>query len=80
MTTSNPIRLEKIRDHYLKVYWSNNYIGDFVMDDAGFFMWRTMLDSQWWGAHPLRVIADKLDELNKDWADEVARELAKKEF
>lgn len=55
------------------VLWSNNvHVGDIVKDVDGYFYWwplRTNYGS--WPAYALRMIADKLDELNKEWDESV---------
>lgn len=69
------MRLEKISDGEYKVYFGNGrHIGEFLRKEDGFFDYWPTQEAGYWPAYALRAIADKLDELNKDWADALARD------
>jgi len=69
------LTLEEITKTHLKVFWGENgkYIGDFIVDDDGFFYFWPLKDNWWgcWASYILREIADKLDELNQPWSDQI---------
>jgi len=49
-------------------------IGDVSRDVDGFYyFWPHAFGC--WGGHLLRTLADKLDELNKPWQDEITKSL-----
>lgn len=51
-----------------KIMALDNQIGEAVMSDCGNFMFEEMPGHRGlWDAWVLRAIADRLDELNKDW-------------
>lgn len=68
------ITLEEVTKTHQKVFWGENgkYIGDFIVDDDGFFYFWPLKDN-WgcWASYSLRAIADKLDELNQPWSDQI---------
>ena len=58
---------------FYTVAWSNGvYLGDFAKDvDGYYYYWPSPYPNGSWPAYALRMIADKLDELNKEWDDEI---------
>jgi hypothetical protein len=51
-----------------KVYYENGaYLGDFEKDMDGYYKFWPELKGGFWDEHILRLLADKLTELNKDW-------------
>lgn len=58
---------------YLSACWSNGvHLGDFVMDVDGYYGWWPLRGKTGsWPSYALRMIADKLDELNAEWDNEV---------
>ena len=67
------ITLEKENDQKYYVLWENGkQIGTFEMDVDGFFyFWDERNSYGSWSSYYLRVIADKLDEINKPFQDKV---------
>lgn len=65
-------RIEESED-FFKLYWSNGkYLGDIVMDVDGYYVWwpdKSLYGS--WDAYGLRAIAERLDEMNKDWDEKI---------
>ena len=54
---------------------NNQMIGELIMDvDGYFYFWSTVKDGCW-PSYILRYIADKLDEINKDWDNKIKEEL-----
>ena len=63
----------KINSRAFDFYWTNGaHIGYAYIEVDGYytFMFAHHRNGNW-DAHVLRAIADKLDELNKDWDEEV---------
>ena len=61
------------KQRYRVIYDNGVIIGDLDMDGDGYFyFWPERLNGAW-EAHVLRAIADKLDEINKPWDEEIAR-------
>lgn len=57
-------------------YLGGKRIGRFLMDESGYFgYWPDEKLTGYWSSHSIRIVADKLDELNKDWDDHVVQSL-----
>lgn len=72
------ISLEKLNEHCYKIYYKSmpesngKYLGKFIMDVDGFYYyWPSDKLSGSWGSHSLRMIADKLDELNHEYSESI---------
>ena len=54
-------------------YFNNVYLGDAEMDESGFynFWFDKNNNNGYWTSYSLRLISEKLDELNKDWNDNI---------
>lgn len=64
------IRLEKVSSNNFFVYWNNNtLVGTFEMDCDGYYYFWANDSPGSWTSYSLRVIADKLDEVNKPLRD-----------
>jgi len=74
------IKLEKISDVTYRLLTSNGkYIGFFELDvDGYYYFWNEDYNTGSWSSNSLRIIADKLDEINKPYDDSV-KEYFKKE-
>ena len=58
-----------------EVYFSEKRIGTFLIQDDGYYGFYTESDSGYWSSYALRLIADKLDEMNKEWDDQVKKDI-----
>jgi hypothetical protein len=65
------ITLKYITGSRHQVYWRNSkHIGDFIRDvDGYFYYWAN--DYGCWSSNTLRVIAEKLEEINEPYEKEV---------
>ena len=52
------------------VYFNKKQIGVFTMQDDGYLGFYVVGDG-YWSSYALRLIADKLDEMNKTWDDHI---------
>lgn len=52
---------------------SNKYIGYLYMEVDGYYVYQPVNVNGCWSAYEMRIIADKLDELNKDWDEQVRK-------
>lgn len=66
------ISLSKIEGGYRVEYENGVYLGDILAKEDGFYDFWPDLKGGYWPAYLLHVIADKLDELNKPWEDNIA--------
>ena len=58
------------KGEYLAYYAPNDkHIGYFVIDVDGFYYFFELKNAGHWASYQLRDIADKLDELNKEWEE-----------
>jgi hypothetical protein len=74
------IRTEKQSDHSIKFFWENGvYLGFAYPEVCGYYHF-VFEESRGgcWASYALRVIADKVDELNKEWDEKVCKDLAPK--
>lgn len=54
------------------VLWENGkHLGYFRLDVDGYYYFEELPNGGYWSAHSLRHIANKLDEINKPYDDEV---------
>ena len=69
------INLEKQSNTSYKVLFNTKYLGMAEMDESGFYNFYSNDNSGYWPSYALRLIADKLDELNKEWSDHIKENL-----
>jgi len=69
------INLEKQTNTSYKVLFNTKYLGMAEMDESGFYNFYSNDNSGYWPSYALRLIADKLDELNKEWSDYIKENL-----
>ena len=58
-----------------EVHFNKKRIGTFLIQDDGYYGFYTESDSGYWSSYALRLIADKLDEVNKEWDDQVKKDI-----
>lgn len=76
----NRISLEKVSPAEYKVKGHNGvYIGDFLRKEDGYFDFWPDLKGGFWPSYMLRALADKLDELNKPWDDDIKKYFSEQE-
>lgn len=69
------INLEYVIDGVYLVYFNKKRLGEFIVQDDGFFGFHTSEPSGYWSSYALRLIADKLDEMNKEWDEQVKKDI-----
>lgn len=70
------ITLSKITENkYQAVFTQNDrFLGMFERDIDGYFYFLSDYNKQGsWSSYVLRAIADKLDEINKDWDEQIKK-------
>lgn len=50
-------------------------IGEFYREVSGYYVWEPLFGNGYLTSDFLRAVADKLDELNKEWDDELRKSL-----
>ena len=71
---------EKIDGGWIVRYYNKVYMGDIVISDDGYYVWWPDHTREGYiESHVLRTLADKLDELNKAWDDEIHEYFDKQE-
>ena len=66
------IRLEKVKNNNFFVYWNNNtLVGTFEMNCDGYYYFWANDSPGSWSSYALRLVADKLDEINKPFKEVV---------
>jgi hypothetical protein len=73
------IRIEKTTPSSYRVYFNDIiYLGDAEMEVDGFYnFWFSKDMSGYWTSHSLRLIAEMLDDLNKEWNDKILSDLGR---
>lgn len=61
------LTFEKVGDSYQVIAWNRKIAGHIEMAEDGYQVFWPCTGDGFWEAHYLREIADKLDELNKEW-------------
>jgi hypothetical protein len=69
------INLQEVSKSHHKVFFGDKFIGDIIMDVDGYFYYLPSDERGTWSAWTMRLIADKLDELNKPWDDYIQKNL-----
>lgn len=69
------IQINYVMDGIYAVYFNQKKIGTFVIQDDGYYGFYTESDSGYWSSYALRLIADKLDEMNKEWDEQVKKDI-----
>lgn len=69
------IKLEYVADGSYVVYFNKKVIGNFVIQDDGYFGYYPNEISGYWSSYALRLIANKLDEINKEWDEYIKNNL-----
>lgn len=52
-------------------------LGEFIRDVDGFFYFKHMDSDGLWSEYSLRLLANKLKEVNKDWEEQIQKEFDK---
>jgi hypothetical protein len=66
------LEFPKINNHYDVIFMNGVKIGEICVEADGYYVfWSNPELSGFWDSAPMRVISDKLDELNKDWDQQV---------
>ena len=55
------------------IYFKDKYLGLLYIEDSGYYVFQPYSTTGYWEAHSLQWIADKLNELNKDWDEKQPR-------
>lgn len=74
------IRLERTttNEKSYHLYFDTVYLGDVFMDEAGYYnFWPSNDNPGFWSSYSLKVIAEQLDELNKEWDEQIKQDLNK---
>lgn len=69
------ITVELITPTAGKMYFNQKYLGIVAVQDDGYFQFFSNEPSGYWSSYALRLIADKLDEMNKEWDEQVKKEI-----
>lgn len=64
---------KKVDKTCYKVYYENGkFVGELISKEDGYFdFWPDKETYGYWPSYGLRALADKLDELNKDWDEQI---------
>lgn len=66
----------KISEERYEVIYDNGVsIGELLREVDGFFVYYPIQNGGCWESHVMRPIADKMDELNKPWQDQIDKDL-----
>jgi hypothetical protein len=69
------IETNYVIDGVYAVYFNKKRLGAFVIQDNGYFEFYPDDLKGYWSSYALRLIADKLDEINKIWNDHIKENL-----
>lgn len=61
-----------IKVKFNEVYFNTVYLGSFERDVDGYFhFWMNKINNGSWDSYSLKLIANKLDQINKRWNDNI---------
>ena len=69
------IHLSYVTNGVHLVYFNRKVIGKFIMQDDGYYGYYTTETSGYWSSYALRGIADALDEINREWDEQIKKDL-----
>jgi hypothetical protein len=70
------ITVEYIADGIYVIYFNKKELGSIVSQEDGYYKFTPNKNSSgYWSSYGLRLIADKLDEMNKEWDEHVKKEI-----
>lgn len=70
------IHLEYQIDGVYTVYFNKRkIIGSFVIQDDGYYGYYPNEPSGYWSSYALRLVADELDQINKEWDEQIKKHL-----
>jgi hypothetical protein len=58
-----------------EIYFNQKYLGIVTVQEDGYFGYYSTEPSGYWSSYALRLIADKLDEMNKEWDEQVKKDI-----
>lgn len=68
--------IKRTEASYDVILSNDNLVGEFIQDVDGFYyFWFNEGDYGAWSSNSLRLISDKLDEVNKEWVDDIENNL-----
>lgn len=64
-------------DNVIDFFFENGkYLGYAYKEVDGYYVFESTMNSNgFWTSHSLRLVADKLDEVNKEWDEQVKQQL-----
>ena len=69
------IHLSYVTNGVHLVYFNRKVIGKFIMQDDGYYGYYTTETLGYWSSYALRGIADALDEINREWDEQIKKDL-----
>lgn len=76
---SNKFKTRKINKNHYKLTFGGKYLGNLIRDVDGYFYYDPILERGTWASWSLKAIADMLDNLNKDWDEQINKYFKMKE-
>lgn len=72
------LNLNYINDCLIEVYFAENnkLIGNFIVSDDGYFYYSPLTNPGLFSSYTLKLISDKLEELNEQWDEKVKNDLS----
>lgn len=70
------LKLKYVNNYLIKVYYENNkLIGEFIKLEDGYFFYRPVENIGLFNSYSLKLIYDKLIELNHEWDEQIKNDL-----
>ncbi len=70
------IQLEYIMDGMYVIYFNKKELGSIVSQEDGYYQFIPGRSNVgYWSSYALRLVADKLDEMNKEWDEHIKKHL-----
>jgi hypothetical protein len=69
------INLKPLIDGVYEVYFNSVRLGEFVVQSDGYYGFVAKSNAGFWSSYGLRLISDKLDEINKEWDQQVKKDI-----
>ena len=71
------INLKPVTDWVYEVYFNSAILGEFVIQEDGYYGFIAYNNTNYWSSYALRLLSDKLDEINKEWDQQVKKDIGK---
>lgn len=76
--SNNLVKVKDVGNHKEFVFINDFVIGTAYVEADGFYVFLPASGHGFWSSHIMKMIAERLDELNEDWDSQIKKEIGYK--